>query len=70
MVRVLAAGHSQFDFDGYSRFVTHAVERFDVGYGPANAGKAICWSYMDDGKLLRVGGLTVAIIGDMLNRLT
>jgi hypothetical protein len=38
MVRVLAAGHSQFDFDGYSRIVTDAVERFDVGYGPANAG--------------------------------
>jgi hypothetical protein len=37
MVRVLPAGHSQFDFDGYSRFVTDAVERFDVGYGLANA---------------------------------
>jgi hypothetical protein len=30
MVRVPPAGHSQFDFDGYSRFVTDDVERFDT----------------------------------------
>jgi hypothetical protein len=30
MVRVLPAGHSQFDFDGYSRFVTGDVERLDI----------------------------------------
>jgi hypothetical protein len=30
MVRVLPAGHSQFDFDGYSRFVTDDVGRFDI----------------------------------------
>jgi hypothetical protein len=30
MVRVLPAGHSQFDFDGYSRFVTDDIGRFDI----------------------------------------
>jgi hypothetical protein len=36
MVRVLPAGHSQFDFDGYSRFVTDDVEHFDAIDEPAN----------------------------------
>jgi hypothetical protein len=36
MVRVQPAGHSQFDFDGYSRFVTDDVERFDTIDEPAN----------------------------------
>jgi len=37
MVRVLPAGHSQCDFDGYSRFVTDDVERLDIDDELANS---------------------------------